>query len=210
MTYSPTAPEVRELRESTGAGMMECKRALVESGGDFEAAVDLLRKWGLAGTQKRAGRTASEGLVEAFLHQPSPDIPPKVGVLLELNCETDFVAKSPEFKDLARRLAQQVAAMQPRWISREDVPEEDIEREHKIILESDAVAGKPQNIVEKIVEGRIASMLSDQGGALMQQLYWRDDAGKKTVADLVTEFAAKVKENVVVGRFVRFKVGEER
>lgn len=190
--------------------MMECKRALIESGGDFEAAVDLLRKWGLAGAQKRAGRLASEGLVEAYLHQPSSDIPPKVGVLLELNCETDFVAKSDEFRELARRLAQQVAAMQPRWISREDVPEEDIERERKIILESDAVAGKPENIVEKIVEGRLTSMLSDQGGALLEQLYWRDDSGKKKVADLITELSARVKENIMVGRFVRFKVGEER
>lgn len=190
--------------------MMECKRALIEAGGDFEAAVDLLRTWGLAGAQKRAGRAASEGLVEAYLHQPSSDIPPKVGVLLELNCETDFVAKSDEFKELARRLAQQVAAMQPRWVSMQDVPEEEIERERKIILESDSVAGKPENIVEKIVEGRLASMLSDQGGALMEQLYWRDDSGKKKVSDLVTEFGAKVKENVVVSRFVRFKVGDER
>ena len=188
---------------------MECKRALTDSDGDFDKAVDLLRSAGLAGAQKRAGRAASEGLVEAYLHQTNPDLPPKIGVLVELNCETDFVAKSPEFKDLARQIAQQIAAMQPRWVTKDEVGEEDLERERKIILESDAVQGKPQQIVDKIVEGRLGSLFSDQGGALMEQVWWKDSAGKKTIAELINEVAARVKENIVVGRFARFKVGEQ-
>jgi elongation factor Ts len=209
VSYQPKADEVKRLREATGAGMMECKRALAESGGDVDKAIDLLRSAGLAGAQKRAGRVATEGLVEAYLHQTNPDLPPKIGVLVELNCETDFVAKSPEFKDLARQIAQQIAAMQPRWITKDEVGEEDLEREKKIILESDAVQGKPQQIVDKIVEGRLNSLYSDHGGALMEQVWWKDSAGKKTIAELINEVAARVKENILVGRFARFRVGEQ-
>jgi elongation factor Ts len=190
--------------------MMECKRALTETGGDFDKAVEVLRSWGMAGAQKRSGRTASEGLVEAYLHQTSPDLPPKVGVLVELNCETDFVAKSPEFKELAKRIAQQIAAMRPRWVTKDEVTEEELETERRVILASDAVKDKKPEIVEKIVEGRLRSLLSDQGGALMEQVWWRDSAGKKTIGELVTEFAARVKENVGVNRFAYFRVGEER
>jgi elongation factor Ts len=209
VSYQPKADEVKRLREATGAGMMECKRALAESGGDVDKAIDLLRSAGLAGAQKRAGRVATEGLVEAYLHQTNPDLPPKIGVLVELNCETDFVAKSPEFKDLARQIAQQIAAMQPRWVTKDEVGEEDLERERKIILESDAVQGKPEQIVDKIVEGRLNSLYSDHGGALMEQAWWKDSAGKKTIAELINEVAARVKEKIVVGRFARFRVGEQ-
>jgi elongation factor Ts len=188
--------------------MMECKRALVESGGDFDKAVEFLRAAGLAGAQKRAGRVASEGLVEAYLHQTNPDLPPKIGVLVELNCETDFVAKNPEFKELARHIAQQVAAMRPRWVTKDEVTDEDLESERRVIMASDAVKDKKPEIVEKIVEGRLRSLFSDQGGALLEQIWWRDSAGKKTIGDLVTEYAAKFKENISVGRFAYFRVGE--
>jgi elongation factor Ts len=208
VTYAPPAPEVKRLRDATGAGMMECKRALVETAGDFDKSVELLRSWGLAGAQKRAGRVSSEGLIEAYLHQTSPDLPPKVGVLVELNCETDFVAKSPEFKELARHIAQQIAAMRPRWVTKDEVTEEDLETERRVIMASDAVEGKKPEIVEKIVEGRLRSLFSDQGGALLEQVWWRDNAGKKTIGELVNEFGAKVKENVTVGRFAHFRVGE--
>jgi elongation factor Ts len=206
---SVSAAEVSKLREATGAPMMDCKRALVETGGDFEAAKDLLRKWGLAGAEKRAGRVAKEGAVAAYLHQLDPELPPKVGVLVEVDCETDFVAKTPEFKELARNIAVHIAAMEPRWVSRDDAPEDFIERERKIILESDAIKGKPENVVNKIVEGKLGSVFGEKGGALLDQIYIRDEAGKKKVGDLINEVAAGVKENIVVRRFARFRVGEE-
>ncbi|MEO7804279.1 MAG: translation elongation factor Ts [Actinomycetota bacterium] len=205
---SPAAGDVAKLRADTGAGMMDCKRALTETDGDFQAATDLLRTWGLAGVEKRAGRAASDGMVGYYMHQLDPDLPPKVGVLVELNCETDFVAKTSEFKQLARDIAMHIAAMAPQWPVRSDVPEDFLDREKKILLESDAVKGKKPEIVEKIIEGKLVSIFSGIGGVLVDQPFLRDDSGKKTVGDLIAEYAAQVKENIVVSRFVRFKVGE--
>ena len=170
---------------------------------------DLLRTWGLASAQKRASRVASEGAVEAYLHRSDPELPPRKGVLVELDCETDFVAKTPEFKELARNVAMHIAAMEPRWIAKADVPEDWIERERKIVLDSPQVAGKPPQIVDKIVEGKINAILADRGGALLEQKFVKDETGKTTVGDLVQSLASSVRENVVVRRFARFAIGEE-
>ena len=206
MTIS--AADVKALRDDTGAGMMDCKRALTESGGDVAEAKELLRTWGLAGVEKRKVRAASEGVVTSYLHEVG-GLPPKVGVLLELDCETDFVAKTAEVRQLARNLAMHVAAMEPRWVSREDVPDDFLESERKIIAGSDELARKPENIRDKIVEGKLSSLLSDKGGVLLEQVYVKDEAGKRKVADVVSEVAAAMKENLVVRRFARFRVGEE-
>ena len=203
-----SASDVKKLRDETGAGMMDCKRALTECGGDVDAAKDLLRTWGLAGVEKRKSRTASEGVVTSYLHEVG-GLPPKVGVLLELDTETDFVAKTPDVRQLARNLAMHVAAMEPRWVSREDVPEDFLESERKIVAASDEVARKPENIRDKIIEGKVSSVLSGKGGVLLEQPYVKDETGKKKVGDVVAEAAATMKENLVVRRFARFRVGEE-
>ncbi|MGI8427313.1 MAG: translation elongation factor Ts [Actinomycetota bacterium] len=203
-----TADHVRSLRESTGAGMMDCKRALTEAAGDIEAAKDLIRKWGLAGIEKRSGRSASEGMISYYLHQLDPELPAKKGVLLELNCETDFVAKMPEFKQLGKDIAMHIAAMEPRWVSKDDLPPDLMEREKKIIMESKAVEGKPAQVIEKIVEGKLKSVLSDRGGALLDQAFVKDESGRKTVGELINDHAALVKEKIEVRRFARFSVGE--
>ena len=205
---SITATDVKALRDATGAGMMDCKRALSETGGDVEAAKDLLKKWGLAGIEKRSSRVAKEGTIGYYIHQLDPELPPKKGVLVELNSETDFVAKTPEFKELARNIAMHIAAMEPQWVSRSDVPQEIIDRETQIFRESDQLKGKPENIQDKIVEGKLKAMFSDRGGVLLEQPYVKDESGKKTVGDLVSDYAAAVKENVGIRRFVRFAVGE--
>lgn len=203
-----SAKDVKALRDETGAGMMDCKRALTETNGDIDAAKDLLRTWGLAGVEKRRSRVASEGLVISYLHEVG-GLPPKVGVLLELDTETDFVAKTPDIRELARNLAMHVAAMEPRWVAREDVPEDFLESERKIIAASEEVARKPENIQEKIIEGKVASVLSGKGGVLLEQPYVKDESGKKKVSEVVSEVAAAMKENLVVRRFARFRVGEE-
>ncbi|HVL50911.1 MAG TPA: translation elongation factor Ts [Actinomycetota bacterium] len=202
------AADVKALRDATGAGMMDCKRALSEANGNVEAAKDLLKKWGLAGIEKRSGRVAKEGTIGYYIHQLDPELPPKKGVLVELNSETDFVAKTPEFKELARNIAMHIAAMEPKWVSRSDVPEEIVERETAIFKESDQLKGKPENIQAKIIEGKLNAMLADRGGVLLEQKYVRDESGRQTVGDLVTDYAAAVKENIGVRRFVRFAVGE--
>jgi len=204
-----TADHVRRLREATGAGMMDCKRALTEAAGDIEAAKDLIRKWGLAGIEKRSGRSASEGMIAYYLHQLDPELPAKKGVLLELNCETDFVAKTPEFKQLGKDISMHIAAMEPRWVSSTDLPADLMEREKKIIMESKAVEGKPAQVVEKIVEGKLKSVLSDRGGALLEQAFVKDESGRKTVGELINDYAALVKEKIEVRRFARFSVGEQ-
>ncbi len=205
---SITATEVKKLRELTGAGVMDCKRALTEANGDVEAAKDLIKKWGLAGVEKRATRAAKEGTIGHYIHQLDPELPPKKGVLVELNSETDFVAKTPEFKALARNIAMHIAAMEPTWVSRADVPPEVIDREKTILRESDQFKGKPEHVVEKIMEGKLNAMFADRGGVLLEQKYVKDDTGKKTVGDLISDLGASVKENVSVRRFVRFTVGE--
>lgn len=205
---SITASEVKKLRDATGAGVMDCKRALTESSGDVEAARDLLKKWGLAGIEKRAGRSATEGAIGHYIHQLDPDLPPKKAVLVELNSETDFVAKTPEFRRLARDIAMHIAAMEPAWIARSDVPQEIMERERAVLKESDQLKGKPENIRSKIIEGKLNAIFSDRGGVLLEQKYVRDESGGKTVGELINDYAAAVKENIGVRRFVRYSVGE--
>ncbi len=197
-----TAAQVKELRELTGAGMMDCKRALSESGGDLEKAKDWLRVKGMARAADKAGRAANEGIVEAYVHHGGVS-GQKLGVLIELNCETDFVAKTDDFKQLARELALQVAGRQARYVRREDVPPAVVERERSVFLEQ--VADKPDNIKEKIVQGKLDAYFAEI--CLLDQPYVRDEKGKK-VHELISDAVAKLKENITVGRFARFQVGE--
>ena len=195
-----TADQVRELRERTGAGMMECKKALQEAGGDFEKAVDVLRKSGIARAASRAGRAAGEGVVEAYIHPGN-----RVGVLIEVNCETDFVARTDEFRDLVRNLALQVAAGGAEVVRREDVSPERVAREREILKSQTETTGKPAAIVEKIVTGKLEKFYSEI--CLLEQPYIRDD--KTTVGDLVRHASAKTGENIQVRRFARFRLGQE-
>ena len=200
--YSPTAAEVAKLREITGAGMMDCKRALQESGGDLDRAQEFLRTKGLAGVEKRAGRQARDGMVEAYIHMQG-----RLGVLLEINCETDFVAKTDEFRGLARDVAMHIAALDPRWVSSEEVPEDLLESERKIYAEQARAQNKPDNVIDKIVEGKLKAFYGAPGGVLLAQPFVKEDS--KTVGELVNEVAAKLGEKVVVRRFARFKLGED-
>ncbi len=195
-----TADQVRQLREQTGAGMMECKKALVESAGDFDKAVDVLRKSGVAKAEKRGDRAASEGLVEAYIHPGS-----RVGVLIEVNCETDFVARTPEFADLVRNLAMQVAAAGADYVRREDVPSERVAKEREIFAAQLEGQGKPAAILDKIVTGKLEKFFAEV--CLLEQPYVRDD--KVTIGDLVTAAASRTGENLVVRRFVRFRLGKD-
>ncbi|MBI3265386.1 MAG: translation elongation factor Ts [Acidobacteria bacterium] len=194
-----TADQVKALRDRTGAGFMECKAALTEAGGDMEDATTLLRKRGLAQVAKRAGRSTKEGLIGSYVHTGA-----KVGVLVEVNCESDFVARTPEFQTLARELAMQIAATIPRWVRREDVPAAERDRERAIYRAQFESSGKPAQVIDKIVEGKLESFY--QAAVLMDQPSIRD--GSVTVAQLVAQTATKVGENVTVTRFARFKVGE--
>jgi elongation factor Ts len=191
-----SADAVRDLREKTGAGMMECKKALVESSGDFEKAIDLLRQRGLATAAKKAGRTASQGLIGSYIHMD------KIGVMIEVNCETDFVARTDDFKELVKDLAMQIAAANPGYLSREDVSQDVIEREKEIYRAQ--VTNKPPQVVEKIVEGKLDKFFSDT--CLVDQIFVKDP--DKKVKDVITEKVAKVGENIVVRRFVRYQLGE--
>ena len=195
-----TAEQVKELRERTGAGMMECKKALVDSEGDFDKAVDTLRKAGIAKAEKRADRAASEGLVDAYIHPGN-----RVGVLIEVNCETDFVARTPEFAELVRNLAMQVAAAGAEWVRREDVPAERIAREREIFAAQLVNEGKPAQIIEKIVDGKVNKFYSEV--CLLDQPYIKDD--KLSVGELVKHASSKTGENIVVRRFARFRLGSE-
>ena len=198
MTIS--AEQVKQLRDRTGAGMMECKKALAETQGDLEKAIDALRKAGNDKLAGRTGRTASEGLVEAYIHPGN-----RVGVLIEVNCETDFVARTPEFGELARNLAMQVAALGADYVKREDVPAERVAREREVYAGQVEGQGKPAAIVEKIVEGKLEKFYAET--CLLEQPYIRDD--KVKVVELVLEAARKTGENVVVRRFSRFRLGQE-
>jgi len=193
-----TADIVKELRQRSGVGMMECKRALEAAGGDLERALDELRKKGAAGVAKRAGRAATEGVVSAYVHLGG-----KIGVLIEVDCETDFVARTDEFQALARQLAMQVAAADPVAVDRASVPAEVVERERAIYESQARETGKPEAIVEKIVVGKLEKFYAD--AALLEQPFIRDP--DRRVRDIVDETAAKLGENVVVRRFVRFAVG---
>ncbi|KJU82452.1 translation elongation factor Ts [Candidatus Magnetobacterium bavaricum] len=195
---SISASEVKELREQTGVGMMECKKALTETGGDFNKALDLLRKKGLASAAKRSGKTASQGVIFSYIHMD------KIGVMLELNCETDFVAKTDDFKGLAKDIAMHIAAANPSYINPSDVPEATIAREKDIYKAQ--VLGKPANIVDKIVEGKLDKFYSDT--CLVKQIFVKDPEGKLTIHDLISEKIAKIGENILVRRFARYQVGE--
>ena len=195
-----TADQVRQLREMTGAGMMECKKALADTAGDLEKAVDALRKSGAAKAEKRSGRSANEGRVDAYIHPGN-----RVGVLIEVNCETDFVARTDEFGELVRNVAMQVAAAGAEYVRREDVPAERIAREREILAAQVEVSGKPAAILEKIIEGKLGRFFAEI--CLLDQPYIRDD--KRTVADIVQEAGAKTGENIVVRRFSRFRLGQD-
>jgi len=194
-----TAELVKTLREKTGAGMMECKKALTETSGDLEKAVEVLRKSGIAKAETRAGRTASQGRIEAYVHDA------RIGVLVEVNCETDFVARTDDFGRLCKDLAMQVAAAGADYVRREEVPAERVEKEKEIFAAQLANEGKPANIIDKILVGKLDKFYSEV--CLLEQPFIKDD--KKTIGDLVKETSAKTGENVIVRRFSRFRLGAE-
>ncbi|MBI4543611.1 MAG: translation elongation factor Ts [Gemmatimonadetes bacterium] len=194
-----SAAQVKELRDRTGAGMLDCKKALEESAGDFEVAVDILRARGAARAVKRSGRAAREGVVASYIHLGG-----KLGVLLEVNCETDFVARTPEFQKLVRDLAMQVAAADPLAVTAEGIPQEVVERERRVFREQVRNEGKPQPLWDRIVEGKLKKFYQDH--ALLEQTFIRD--AEKTVGQLVAETSARTGENIVVRRFARFALGE--
>jgi elongation factor Ts len=190
---------IKDLREKTGAGMMECKKALTESSGDFEKAVDLLRQKGLATALKKAGRVASEGLIESYIHMG------KIGTMVEVNCETDFVARTDDFKGLVKDISMHIAAANPLYLNREEVPQAVIEREKEIYRAQ--VSGKPPHVMEKIIEGKLEKFYGDT--CLLDQIFIKDPDQKKTIKDLVTEKISKLGENIIIRRFVRFQLGEK-
>jgi elongation factor Ts len=195
-----TAAMVKELREKTGAGIMDCKKALGEANGDVEEAIRWLREKGIKASERSAHRAASEGIVTSYIHAGN-----KVGVLLELNCETDFVARNEEFQRLAKDVAMQVAATNPRYINKEDVPEEVIEKETSILRNQAINEGKQEKFIDGIVKGRLNRFYSEH--CLMEQPFIRDDS--QTVGQLVKENIAKFGENIVVRRFTRYLLGQE-
>jgi len=194
-----TAAMVKELREKTGAGMMDCKKALIEKNGDMDAAVDYLREKGLAAAAKKAGRIAAEGVVESYIHMGG-----RIGVLVEVNCETDFVAKTDEFRELARDIAMHIAASKPEYVSREEIPEEVLEHERGIYRTIAENEGKPAHIIDKIVEGRIDRYVKEV--CLLEQPFVKDP--DITVNDLLNQKVAKIGEKISVRRFARYERGE--
>jgi len=196
-----SATLVKQLREKTGAGMMDCKQALVECDADIDNAVDFLRKKGLATAQKRAGRVMTEGTVQSYIHMGG-----KLGVMVEVNCETDFVAKNEDFLSFAKNIAMHIAATNPLGIRAEDVSEEIVNREKEIYQAQALEMGKPENVVPKIVEGKMNKFFKDN--CLLNQPYVRDP--ELTVQDLLNELIAKIGENISIRRFVRFQTGEEQ
>ena len=194
-----SAAMVKELRDKTGAGMMDCKEALAASEGDMEKAVDFLRKKGLATAAKRAGRAMSEGTVQAYIHMGG-----KLGVLVEVGCETDFVAKNQEFQEFVKNVAMHIAASNPLGITSEDVPEATLEREKAIYREQAAATGKPEKVLDRIVEGKMEKFFKDN--CLLKQPYVRNP--DISVSDLLNELIAKMGENITIKRFARFQVGE--
>ena len=195
-----SASVVKELREMSGAGMMDCKKALTEASGDLEKAIDILRKTGIAKARKKSGRSAKEGLIFPYIHPGS-----KLGVLLELNCETDFVANTDDFKDLANDICMHIAATSPLSVKVEDVSKEIVEKEKEIYTEQAQKSGKPENIVEKMVEGRLKKFY--QENVLLEQNFVKDPS--KTIMDLITEKVSVLGENIIVTNFSRFQVGEK-
>jgi len=195
---------VKQLREMSGAGMMDCKSALEEAEGDVEKAFTILREKGIAKAAKRAERTTGQGVVEAYLHNTGDDYPPQVGVLIEVNCETDFVAKGADFRKLAKELALQVAGYKPRWVSREDVPDEVLVHEKNLYEAKAQQDGKPEQIIPKIVESQVENFLKEN--VLLEQPYFREPS--HTVQQLIAENISKLQENITVRRFARFNIRE--
>jgi len=194
-----SASLVKQLRDETGAGFMECKKALEETGGDLEKAKLVLKEKGLARAEKKIGRAASQGLIHAYIHGEG-----KLGVLVEVNCETDFVARTDDFKELVHEIALQIAGMAPEYVAVEDVPEEVIEQEKEIYRKQAENEGKPAEIIDKIVEGKLQNFYKSK--VLLEQPYVRDDS--KTIKDLIKEKIALLGENIVVRRFARWTLGE--
>lgn len=198
MDISPK--RVMELREKTGAGMMDCKRALIDSDGDFEKAIKVLREKGLSQAAKRAGKEAKEGLIFSYIHPGA-----KIGVMLEINCETDFVARTADFQTLGKELTMQIAAAAPIVVRREDLPAAIVEREREIYRNQAAQSGKPANVIDKIVEGKLEKFYHE--ACLLDQPYIKND--EETAGQLVTNTIAKLGENIIVRRFSRFQLGED-
>ncbi|MGD2269804.1 MAG: translation elongation factor Ts [Desulfobacterales bacterium] len=194
-----SADMVKQLREKTGSGIMDCKQALAECGGDLEKAVDFLRKKGLATAAKRAGRAMTQGIIQSYIHMGG-----KLGVLVEINCETDFVAKNEDFREFAKNITMHIAATNPLGIRPEDIPPAIIEKEKEIYRAQAKETGKPDNILEKIAEGKLKKFI--QENSLLNQAYVRD--ANMTVGDLLNELIAKIGENINIRRFVRFQLGE--
>jgi elongation factor Ts len=194
-----SADAIKELRQRTGVGVMDCKKALAESGGNVDEAIDVLRKKGLAKAAKRAGRATAEGLIAAYIHPGG-----KIGVLVDVNCETDFVARTEDFQNLSKEIAMHIAAMNPIAISREDVPPEDIEKEKEILRAEAATSGKPEKVLDKIVEGRLEKYFTEQ--CLLEQAYIKNP--DITVKDFIYDNIAKLGENITVRRFARYQLGE--
>ncbi|MCK9252670.1 MAG: translation elongation factor Ts [Eubacteriales bacterium] len=194
-----TVDMIKELREKTGSGMMDCKKALTESGGDMEKAIVWLREKGIASADKKMSRVTAEGIVDAYIHGNG-----RVGVLIEVNIETDFAAKNEDFRRMVRDIAMQIAAMKPRWVSRSEVPADELEQERSIVRNQALNEGKPEKIVDKIVDGRLSKFY--QENCLLEQAYIKDDS--KTIETLVKEMIAQVGENISIRRFVRFELGE--
>ncbi|AIQ24691.1 translation elongation factor Ts [Paenibacillus sp. VTT E-133280] len=193
------AKAVKELRERTGAGMLDCKKALEEANNDITKAAELLREKGLSAAANKAGRIATEGVVESYIHAGG-----RIGVLVEINCETDFVGKTDSFKDFARDIAMQIAAANPRYVRREEVPQEDVEKEKEILKAQALNEGKPEKIIEKMVEGRIGKYYEEY--CLLEQTFVKDP--DKTISQLLNEKISTIGENISIRRFARFELGE--
>ncbi|MBM9605404.1 translation elongation factor Ts [Desulfopila inferna] len=195
-----TSKMVKELRDKTAAGMMDCKKALTETNGDMERAIDLLRQKGLAVAAKRAGRATSEGVIATYIHAGG-----KLGVMVEVGCETDFVAKTDQFNDFARDIAMHIAAANPVSVTREEVPEDIVAREKDIYIQQALESGKPENIIEKMVTGKVEKFIAEI--VLLEQKFVKDP--ERSIQDILTDLVGKMGENISIKRFVRFQIGEE-
>jgi elongation factor Ts len=195
---SITTNDIKELRDQTGVGMMDCKKALTDAAGDLGKALDILRQKGLATAAKKASREASEGLVGSYIHMGG-----KIGVLVEINCETDFVAKTDDYQGLVKDIAMHIAASNPLYVRREDIPSEIIEKEKEIYASQ--ITNKPPEVIEKILVGKLEKFYSDS--CLVDQVFVKDPDGKKKVKDLIVEIIARLGENIVIKRFARFQIG---
>ena len=203
-TRSISLNDVKKLRDMTGGGMMDCRKALEDAGGDLDKAVALLRERGIAKAAKRADRQTSNGVVEAYLHRTSDDYPPQIGAMVELNCESDFVAKGADFRSLARDLSLHIAAAAPRWISRDEVPAELLDEERQIHRRKAEQDGKPAQIIDRIVDGQIETFFKEN--CLLEQAFIREPGLR--ISDLIAQTGAKVQENITVRRFSRFSIKE--